>query len=66
MQDEVKLIYFYQLGAKGFRRNDLIDNNIYWDTISKAMEYGKDEYRLHSFTVEKMCKIMLKWLCRPV
>lgn len=66
MQDEVKLIYFYQLGAKGFRKGDPIDNNNFFDVIAQAMEYGKDEYRLHSFTVQKMSKIILNWLCRPV
>ena len=66
MQDEVKLIYFYQLGAKGFRKGDKIDNDIYFEAINDAMQYGKDEYRLHSFTTQKMSKIMLKWLCRQV
>ena len=67
MEDEVKLIYFYQLGAEGFRSQDPIDNQKYIDTIIKVTKHSNYEYmaqyRNQNLTPKTMAKIMLNWLC---
>lgn len=67
MQDEVKLIYLYQLGAEGFRSGDNIDHPKYINTIIKVTEDSHKEYlaqyRMQNITPKLMAKIMLSWLC---
>jgi hypothetical protein len=67
MQDEVKLIYLYQLGAEGFRSGDAIDHPDYIDTIMKVTNDSHEEYqsqyRMQNLTPQVMAKIMLSWLC---
>ena len=68
MQDEVKLIYLYQLGAEGFRSGDNIDHPKYVDTIIKVTgDLHKEylaQYRMQNLTPQVMAKIMLSWLCK--
>lgn len=67
MKDEVKLIYFYQLGAKGFRSHDPIDHPDFIDTIIKITEHSHEEYlvqyRMQNLTPRTMSKIILNCLC---
>lgn len=67
MQDEVKLIYFYQLGARGFRSNDPIDHPDFIDTLTKITKHSREEYmsqyRMQNLTPQTMSKIILSWLC---
>ena len=68
MLDEVKLIYFLQLGAEGFRSGDAIDHPDYIDTIIKVTEGLReeyiDQYKMQNLTPHIMSKIMLIWLCQ--
>lgn len=66
MLDEVKLIYFYQLGAEGFRSGDIIGHPKYIDTIMKATKAHAEyqvQYRMQDITPQLMSRIMLGYLC---
>ena len=63
----VKLIYFYQFGARGFRRGSYVDNEDYSDAINDAIDYSYDLYLKTLFSGEgitpgAMSKIMLNFL----
>jgi hypothetical protein len=64
MLDEVKLIYFYQLGAEGFGSGDIIEHPDYADTIIKATKnsYGDPRFRLQNITPKLMSGVMLNYL----
>ena len=62
MKEEVKLIYFYQLGAVGFRSGDYMYNSDYYETISKAAG-NTDGLKHREITPQLMSRIMLNWLC---
>ena len=68
MQDEVKLIYFYQLGAEGFRSGDRMDHPDYLDIIIKATKDTDGEYlaqyKHQRITPQLMSKFVLNLLCR--
>lgn len=70
MLDEIKLIYFYQLEAEGFRPRDTLDNEEFLPIILDITENppGRDYYRDPQITItpQLMSELVLLRLCGRV
>ena len=66
MDDGVKLIYFYKLGADGFRSGDIMEHPNFFYTITDAIRSSSKSghwNRRHP-TIDGMAEIMLDYLKR--